>query len=485
VLSTLFFLLALGAYGWYARLPNVRRYLVVAALFVLGLAAKPMVITLPFLLLLLDFWPLQRIQGWGQPASRPRPKARKKRKQRFEAVDRENTEPRFRASQAPFSRLVLEKLPLLTFCAGSAVITILTQQANAIRTFEKYPWGVRLENAVYSYAMYAWKTFWPTELAVYYPHPGGTLAVWQPGLAALFLAGVSVLVWKQRFARRYLVTGWLWYLVTLVPVIGLVQVGDQAMADRYAYVTLLGIFVMVVWGVADLAGARAINLRWRAAFASAILAALSFLTWRQIGYWRSDYDLWAHTLQATKENAIAEEKLSIALAVLGRDEEAVPGLEKAAQFNPSDPTRHANLGKELIAVGRWQDALVEYQKAIQVVSNVSIYPEWKDRAVRTIQARCYESLATIYDELGDYPKMRESYRQALKIDPQQGSDMVERITYYAESGPSGKRYLQLAVLLQELGKLPEARAAYEQALELDSSLEEAKESLNALEQDNK
>jgi protein O-mannosyl-transferase len=485
VLSTLFFLLALGGYGCYARLPNVRRYLLVAVLFALALAAKPMAITLPFALLLLDVWPLQRIQGWRQPTSPRRPKARKKRKERLEAFDAKNAESRFPASHASFSRLVLEKLPLLAFCAGSAVITIFAQHTNAIRTLEKYPLSVRFENAVYSYAMYIWKTVWPTELAVYYPHPGTTLASWQLGLAALFLAGVSVLVWKQRLARRYLVTGWLWYLVTLVPVIGFVQVGDQAMADRYTYLPLLGIFVMIVWGVADLADARTINFQWRAAFAVTILSVLSFLTWRQITYWRSDYDLWSHTVQATKENAIAEEKLSIALAVLGRDEEALPGLEKAAQFNPRDPTRHTNLGKELIAVGRWQDALVQYQMAIQVASDVRIYPGWRDVAIRTIQARSYESLATIYDELEDYSKMRESYRQALKIDPQQGPDMIERITAYAASEPSGKRYLQLAVLLQELGKVPEARAAYEQALQLDPSLEEAKKSMDAIGRDNK
>jgi len=482
VLSTLLFLLAMGAYGWYARLPNVRRYLVMAALFALGLAAKPMVITLPFVLLLLDFWPLQRIQGWGQPASSLRPKARKMHKDRLEVSDGSNAEPRFSLSPAPFSRLVLEKLPLLAFCAGSAVITIIAQQANGVRDLGRFPLNVRLENAVYSYAMYIWKAFWPAQLAVYYPHPGETLAAWQLGLATLFLVGVSVLAWKQRRARRYLLAGWLWYLVTLVPVIGFVQVGDQAMADRYAYVPLLGIFVMAVWGGADLADARAIKFRWRAAFAMAILSVLSFLTWRQIGYWRSDYDLWSHTLKVTKENVVAEEKLSIALVELGRDQEAVPGLEKAAALSPRDPMRHIHLGGELAKLGRWQDALVEYQKAIEMAPNLSIYPAWKDAAVRSIQARCYESLAMIYAELGDYSKMRESYRQSLKIDPQQGPDMIERVTSYAESESSGKRYLQLAVLLQELGKLPESQAAYEQALKLDPSLEKAEQSLDTRKQ---
>ncbi len=484
VLSTLLLLLAVGSYGWYARRPSVQRYLVMAALFGLGLAAKPMVITLPFVLLLLDFWPLQRIEGWGKPAQALRSTARKKRKERSEAPHAES-EPRFSVRQAPFSRLVLEKLPLLAFCAGSAVITIVAQQANAIRTLEKFPLGARLENAVYSYAMYAWKAVWPTQLAVFYPQVGRTLVAWQLGLAALFLAGVSVVVWQQRFARRYLMTGWLWYLGTLVPVIGLVQVGDQAMADRYAYVPLLGIFVMAVWGLADLADARAIAVRWRAGLAVIVVAALSFLTWRQVGYWRNDYDLWSHTLQVTKENVIAEEKLSVALVVLGRDEEAVPGLEKAAMLNPGDPMRHIHLGAELVKVGRWKDALVEYQKAVEMAPNLSIYPAWKDEAVRSIKARCYESLATIYDELGDYPQMRESYRRSLEIDPQQGPDMIDRITSYAESEPSGKRYLQVAVLLQELGRLPEARGACEQARKLDPSLEEAKKLLNTLKQDEK
>lgn len=482
VLSTLFFLLALGAYGWYAQLPSVKRYLVVALLFVLGLTAKPMVITLPFVLLLLDFWPLQRIQGWGQPPSRL--KGRKKGKERTEEFDSENSPSRLVFPQASFSRLVLEKLPLLVFCAGSAVITIISQRTNSIRTLERFPLGVRLENAVNAYAMYVWKAFWPTRLAIYYPHPGNTLSAWQLGLAAFFLVGISVLVWKQRMARRYLVTGWLWYLATLVPVIGFVQVGDQAMADRYAYIPLIGIFLMFVWGVADWADSAQVSFRWRAAAATAILAILSFLTWRQIRYWRSDYDLWSHALQVTPDNAIAEENLSKALAVLGRADEALPGLEKAAQFNPNDPTRHVNLGSELVAVGRLQDAIVEYQKAIEVAAGVRLSSGSKDVAVPAIQARSYESLATIYDELGNYSEMRESYRQALKIAPQEEPGMIERMTQSAADDPSGPNYVQLGVLLQEAGHLPEARAAYEQALKLDPTLQEAKQSLGTLRQEN-
>ncbi len=480
VLCTLFFLLALGAYGWYARRPNGKRYLLMAALFALGLAAKPMVITLPFALLFLDIWPLQRIQDWEPSIPPLQSKGREQRKRRSERLAPGNPAFRLGVSQVALSRLVVEKLPLLVLCAGSALITIIAQRTNAMQTLQKFPLNVRLENALYAYAMYVGKALWPVRLAVYYPHPGGALAAWRVALAAIFLAGVSLLVWKYR-SRRYLMAGWLWYIVTLVPVIGLVQVGSQAMADRYAYIPLLGIFVMVVWGLADLAEAAAVNLRWQTAFAALALCVLSFLTWRQIGYWRSDYDLWSHTVDVTTENPIAEEKLAIALAQLGRDEEALPGLEKAARLNPSDPTRHANFGKELIAIGRWQDALVEYQKAIQVTSTMTE----RSADARGIQARCYESLATIYVELGDFSKMRESYTRALKIDPQQAPAMVDRISSYADSDPSGKRYLQLAVLLQELDRLQEARDAYQQALDLDPSLRDAIRSLGIQIADNK
>ena len=479
VLSTVFLFLALGAYGRYARQPDIGRYLVMTALFVLGLAAKPMVITLPFLLLLLDIWPFRRIQGWGPLPSPTGSKPLKKSNERISVIH-QNAGTWFRVPQSPLSRLVIEKLPLLLFCVASAVITIIAQRTNALRSLVKYPLELRIENAVYSYAMYVWKAFWPTRLAVLYPHPGSSLSVLQLAIAAIFLVALSVFVWNQRTPRPYFLAGWLWYVVTLIPVIGIVQVGDQARADRYAYVPLIGIFIMVVWGAADLAHSRNIDLPKQAALALLVLAALSFLTWRQIGHWRSAYDLWSHTVGVTAENPVAEEKLSIALAALDRDEEAIPGFEKAVRANPADPTRHANLGQELMAVGRWQDALAEYQTAIQLTSTASHYPGWKQTSARTVRARCYQSLATIYSELGDYSNMHESYRQALKIDPQLAPDMVDQITSYAESEPSGKHYLQLAVLLQELGHLQTARAAYEKALNLDSSLEEAKKSLATL-----
>jgi tetratricopeptide (TPR) repeat protein len=458
VLSTLFFLLALGAYGWYARSPSLKRYPALAGLFVLGLASKPMVITLPFVLLLLDFWPLKRIQEWGQPSAI----SSKKRKNR--GAEDLASAPESAFTEAPLSRLVLEKLPLLAFCVGSAVLTIVAQRG-AIRSVDYLPVGLRLENVICAYAVYIWKAFLPVRLVPFYPY--AEIAMWQLGLAALFLLAVSAAVWNQRFARRYLITGWLWYLGTLVPVIGLVQVGDQAVADRYAYVPLIGIFVMVVWRAADWADGKKISLSWRTAVVAIVLCALSFLTWRQVGYWRSDFDLWPHTLEASPDNPLGEQNFGDALLGDGRAEEALPFLEKAAKLNTRDPDRHANLGADLMLLGNLHDAVAEYQAAIPLTSNA------------TLQARYYESLATLCDMLGDYLTMRDNYRQALKLDPQQGPGMIERISRDIADQPTGPRYLQLGVLLQETGKLSEAQAAYEQALKLDPTLQAAKQSLDS------
>jgi len=452
VLSTLFFLSALGAYGWYAAKPAIKRYAVVAVLFALGLAAKPMVITLPFVLLLLDFWPLQRLQGWGQGTS----KMGKSEKIIFPSL--------------PASRLLLEKLPLLIFSAGSALITVIAQRSVALRSLSQIPLKDRLENALYSYAMYVWKALWPTRLALYYPHPTHHLGWWQLGLALLFLSTVSALVWNQRSARPYLVTGWLWYLGTLVPVIGIVQVGDQAMADRYAYVPLIGIFVMVVWGIADWADQRDVNFGLRCAASVGILVALSFLTWRQIGYWQSDYDLWTHTLEITRVNYLAEANLAGTLRKLGRAQEALPHYQAAERLNPGQPARHINLAADLAEAGQLQEAIAEYQTAADLTSQP-----------RTL-ARVYESIAALSAALGDYATVRESYTQAWLADPQHRPEMIQALTEDIATRPNAGGFYSLGFLLEQDGKLPEARDAYAEALKLDPTLADAKQALEAIDQ---
>ena len=469
VLSTLLFLSALGAYGWYAAKPGIKRYLAVTALFALGLAAKPMVITLPFVLLLLDFWPLQRLQGWGPAAPCPPPGSRSRK----QPTKVETLAPGLAFPSLPASRLLLEKLPLLAFSAASAVITVIAQRSAALRSLSQIPLDDRLENALYSYALYVWRALWPTRLVLYYPHPTNTLSGWQLGLASLFLLGVSILVWKQRRARPCLLTGWLWYLGTLVPVIGIVQVGDQAMADRYAYVPFIGVFVMVVWGLADWADHRDVKFGLRSAAAAGILAALSFLTWRQIGYWRSDVELWTHALEITKVNYLAEANLAGALRKVGRAQEALPHYQAAEKLNPGQPARHINLAADLAESGNLQDAIAEYQ----IAAELNIQP-------RT-QARIYESIAALSAALADYATVRESYRQAWLADPQHGPDMIQALTEDAATRPTPGGFYSLGFLLEQAGKLAEARDAYAQALKLDPTLAEAKQSLEAIDRGSK
>ncbi|HSY66691.1 MAG TPA: tetratricopeptide repeat protein [Terriglobales bacterium] len=453
VLSTFFFLLTIGAYGWYALKPDVKRYLAVAALFVLGLASKAMVVTLPCVLLLLDFWPLRRIQGLSTD---------------------ENALPQMR-----FSWLVLEKLPLLALSAATSAVTMFAQRSGGAMRLA-LPLSVRLGNAIYAYAIYVWKAIWPAWLGLFYPHPGAILAIWRLALAALFLLLVSVFVWWQRTARPYLVTGWLWFLGTLIPVIGLVQVGEQAIADRYAYIPLIGIFVITVWGAADLADRLQLSFRSRVKIAAVVIAIFALFTIDQLRYWRSAVDVWAHTVKVTNDNFLGEQNLGAALLAAERYQEALPHFTKAVQLRPSDPASHLNLGGDLAVIDRPREAIAQYEAAIPLTS---------DPAMRV---EAYEILGRLYSQLGQYSKARISYEQALKIDPEQAKassglakvELSDAIRQVAE-GPSAEKYFRLGQVFQHNGRTVEAQAAYKQALKLNPKLGEAREALDAMSQQNK
>jgi len=292
--------LAIGAYGWYARKPDWRRYLLVAALFAAGLMAKPMVITLPFVLLLLDYWPLERIAFRSSLFA-----------VRQNAGDETSGEKRTATSDLRF--VLLEKVPLLLLSAASAWITVKAQRAGqSVRSLHQFPLGLRIENAVVAYVLYLWKMLWPARLAALYPHSANTLPAWQVVLSALILVGITVLVMALR-RKGYLPVGWFWFLGTLIPVIGLVQVGGAAMADRYAYIPLIGIFVMIAWSLDDLAEAKAVSTVWRVFPAVCVLIMLGFVTSRQLSYWENEYKLWAHTVEVTEQNPYAQAVLGDAL----------------------------------------------------------------------------------------------------------------------------------------------------------------------------
>jgi protein O-mannosyl-transferase len=448
VLSTTLLLLTLGAYGWYALRPAWSRFGIVSGLFLLGLMAKPMLVTLPFVLLLLDYWPLQRIAGWN------------------------STQQASRFVPASFSRLVAEKIPLMVMSAGSAVLTLIAQRAS-LAPNEQFPLWLRFENAIYSYGMYLGKAFWPTRLALFYPHSGNSLPAWQWIGTGLMLLAISMLAWKQGSARPHLLVGWCWFLGTLVPVLGIVQVGAQAMADRYAYVPLIGVFVAVAWSVklpARLAG--------KVIVATIVLATLTFLTWRQIGYWKTNYDLWSHTLAVTENNLVAEDKLGSTLQAMGQQDAAMIHFANAARLDPFDPLSNFSIGADLHWHGHLREAIPHYEIVIQ------------HSADARLRADAYQNLGTDYLQLGNATRARESFLRALNENPrlvtvfaglgELAGEPARTLSQTVVERPSGEGYLQLGRILQQGGRLPEARLAYAEALALNPALVEARREVAAL-----
>jgi Tfp pilus assembly protein PilF len=462
VLCMFFVLLTLGTYGWYARRPDVGRYLTVVVLFILALAAKPMAVTLPFALLLLDFWPLQRVAS---------------------ASSRSASEV-FPVPQKRFWRLFAEKLPLVFLSAASSAVTLFAQKA-AVATNEHVPLLVHLLNACYAYSMYVARAFWPLRLASFYPYEGYTLPVWQFALCVFFLIGISALVWRLR-ARTYLPVGWLWFLGTLVPMIGLVQVGDQAMADRYAYLPLIGIFVMVVWGIAELVEKRQVNARLCAAVVAVVLASLSLLTWRQIGYWRSSRDLWTHALAVTKDNYMAEDYVGSALLVEAYQatgqrhlDEALVHFQNAVRINPNDAISHLNLGADMHEHGRLREAIEQYQTVLSLTRDPHLV------------TKSLIDLGAASQQLEDYSASERYYREAQKWEPDNQvifmnlgklgmAERVQELAASAAAHPTPVAYLQLGQLQQAAGMTAAARQSFETALKLNPKFDEARKALTSL-----
>ncbi len=473
VLSMFFLLLTLASYGWYARKPGALRYLSVAVLFAAGLAAKPMIVTLPCALLLLDYWPLGRVQMGNTPLQ---------------------ASPFVRVS---WQKLVLEKVPLLGLSAASSVITLHAQKMS-MATTEALPLSQRLANAIYSYVMYLWKAVWPTRLAVFYPHVGDRLAGWRVALCLMVLIGISWLVWAERRSRAYLLVGWLWFLGNMVPVIGLVQVGDQGMADRYVYLPLVGIFVAVVWGAAsmfDTYGKKWLGDRKLGEPAVVVIGAtaavfclLVFLTVRQIATWRSSDDLWAHALQVTEDNYLAEDYMGSALleqayVTNGQrySDEATAHFRNAARINPHDAISHLNLGADLHEHGKLQEAIEQYEEMLQYTRD------------EHLMAKAYIALGAAHAQLHDFAEAERFYRLAAQLEPgNQGLfmrmgqlGMEEKILQLSEAAaahPSAQNYMVLGQLQESAGHVAEARESYRKAVRLNPKLADAGRSLSGVSQ---
>jgi Flp pilus assembly protein TadD len=357
VLSAVCFFLMLSAYARYARAPSTGRYLLVAVLFAAGLMSKAMLITVPVILLLLDYWPLQRT-------------ACRKTKSRARAVVT-------RSQSLPVSRLILEKLPLLALSAGACVVTFAVQK-RAVGAIPPLPLSWRVENAIVSYLIYIWQTLWPTRLAAFYPHPNDTLPLWEVILATGLLVVITVTAVVFRTKRPYLFMGWLWYVVMLVPVIGLVQVGEQGHADRYTYLPHVGLFLLMVWGVADVIQPHRSMWRVAAVTAPAVIVALAATAYIQTSYWRNSETLWTHALAATSDNDFAHNNLGYLYSESGQLDKAISHFEAAAAIRHDKTNKHYNVGSAFVEMnladalaqkGESDEAMVHYEQAIRLEPN--------------------------------------------------------------------------------------------------------------------
>jgi tetratricopeptide (TPR) repeat protein len=341
VLSAVFFVLTLGAYFRYVRAPSLTRCATTSILFALGLMSKPMLVTVPLVLLLLDYWPLRREQRWA--------------------------------------KLLTEKVPLFILSAASCFITLLVQRGNT--AIDQLPFQWRLNNAIVSYVVYLWQMIWPVNLAVFYPHPNDSLSLWQIVGALLLLGAITCSVIMLRRTRPYLCVGWLWYVIMLLPVIGLVQVGEQARADRYTYLPQIGLCIAATWLIVDLAR----HWRWRRpVLATAAASIILLLSWRasvQAAYWTNSESLWNHALAVTSNNDVAHNNVGFLLMRRGRLGEAISHFETALKIRSQNAESHYNLGLALIhnnlanALVRKRlldEAIPHYEKA------VALRPDYAD-----------------------------------------------------------------------------------------------------------
>ncbi len=431
VLCTLFWLLTMWAYIYYVEKPRLHRYLLTLLTLGLGLMAKPMLVTLPFVLLLLDYWPLGRFQA-GPAGSNDQGQVQ---------VPLNSVRTR-----SPSSRLIWEKAPFFVVSLASCAVTFLVQQkGGAVETVEAFPLTIRIGNALVSYVSYMGKMIWPQNLAVFYPHPGTSLPGWQAVAAGLLLIFITIGVIRAGRKRAYLTVGWLWYLGTLVPVIGLVQVGAQALADRYTYVPLIGLFIMISWFIPDLlAGWRHRGIVLGGA-AVTVVSALMVCTWMQLQHWKNDITLFEHALKVTANNYLAHDSLGNALAQKGMLEKAIAHYQEALRINPNLVNTHNNLGVAFLKRGEINRAIAQYYQALRLKSD---------------SAETHNNLGVALFNLGQLDRAIGHYLTATKLDP-----------YFS------KAHNNLGNALARKGKLNEAIVHYSRALELKTNYPEAHNNL--------
>lgn len=413
VLSTLFLMLTIFSYVRYARTGGKGKYLLVLILYALGLMAKPMLVTLPLVLLMLDYWLLA---------------CRKDEQEKAVQI---------------WKPLVIEKIPFFLLAAASSLVSLVVQsKSGAVGSMEAYSLGVRVANAFVAYMSYILKMLWPANLAVLYPHPEDTLPAWQVVSSVLVLLVLTVLVVRFGRTRRYLTVGWLWYVVTLIPVIGFVQVGWQAMADRYTYVPLIGLFVIAAWGIPDLAARiRFLKPGYLVLPAIVVVLTLAVLASLQVRHWRNSVTLFSSALAQSDGSYIVYSNLGTALLEAGEVETAVGYLQNALEIQPNRAEAHNNLGSALGMYGRHNDAVAHLKQALR------LKPDYAD---------AHNNLGLALEDLGQTDEAVTHFEKAIRLNP---------------NSPAARNSLGAALGRQ--GRFVEAIEQYEQALRMKPDYPEA------------
>ena len=457
VLSTFFWMLTMWVYVSYTTRRGAMRYVALLVCFGMGLMAKPMLVTLPFVLLLLDYWPLGRLELKKLPQETPKPSLFVPQKR-----NREGKTLSVQASAGPtrwalIRPLLAEKFPLFILVALSSIVTYLAQyRGGAVQAIETLPLASRLANASISYVAYIAKMLWPKDLAVLYPLREG-LALGKAAGAMAILFGLTVLAVRMPRKRAYATVGWFWYLGTLVPVIGIVQVGSQAMADRYTYIPFIGLFIIVAWGMPD------IVKRWP--HRKAVLIALPALcllglfadTWRQVGFWRSSFTLYSHTLEVADRNPMIYNNRGAYCNDLADYARAIPDFNKAIEMSPRFAHAYSNRGMAYAGLGNHSLAIADFTKAIEIDPGYAhayynrgmVYNALGDHAraiadfTKAIEidpryTDAYSNRGAAYSSLGDYTKALSDFNKAIEVDPAYGAAYCNRGAAYSSLGNYAK-----------------------------------------------
>lgn len=454
-LSAFFFFLTLWVYAGYAKRPNFGEYSLLLLSFLLGLMAKPMLVTLPFVLILLDYWPLDRF--------------------RLDIVFTRHG----KAERIRLLRLMLEKIPLCVIAAAASAITYAAhQKAGGIYTLEALPFGVRMTNGLLSYLKYIGKLFYPVHLAVLYPHPHS--ASWLKSVIALFfIGGISWLFFRNARKHPFVLVGWLWYLGVLVPVIGFVHAGSQAMADRFAYIPFVGLYIAIAWGVPQLVENWTRRRPYLAILSTIWVSILAAVSWNQVQYWQGSLKLFDHTLKHTSNNWLIKGSLANVLDKAGRTDEAVQHYLEALRIEPNYWDGHYNLANALDRIGRMDEAIEHYREALQIKphhekahNNLGI--------VLYKKGRTDEAIKHYLEALQIKPDYEEAHNNlGVALDKKGRTD--EAIKHYLEALSTKPDYIyalnNLGSALDKKGRTDEAIGCYLRALQIEPDYEEAHNNL--------